>query len=281
MLSGAHPLDELEIGLLRIAVDQPLGLMEQLRRDERGLLRAARLVLPTDRGELLLVIDQFEELFTRAADRAESEHLLRSLVAAVSDPRSRVRVVITLRADFYDRPLMHPDFGSLMRQRTEVVVPLTTEELARAIREPATRAPTVEVAHEALLREWGRLSKWLDESRADVRMQRLLATATREWIEANRDPSFLLRGSRLGQFEDWLTTTDLAPTQAERDYLDASLAERRAREAEDAARQAREKSLELRSRYFLRALATVVALGSAGMARRVQTVAEEEAPWQK
>ena len=61
----------------------------------------------------------------------------------------------------------------------------------------------------------------------------------------------------------------------------ASLAERRAREAEDAARQAREKSLELRSRYFLRALATVVALGSAGMARRVQTVAEEEAPWQK
>ena len=42
MLPGPHPLEELEIGLLRIAAQQPGGLMEQLRRDERGLLRAAR-----------------------------------------------------------------------------------------------------------------------------------------------------------------------------------------------------------------------------------------------
>ena len=42
MLPGPHPLEELEIGLLRIAGQQPGGLMEQLRRDERGLLRAAR-----------------------------------------------------------------------------------------------------------------------------------------------------------------------------------------------------------------------------------------------
>ena len=139
MLPGAHPLDELEIGLLRIAVDKPAGLREQLRRDERGLLRATRLVLPTDEGELLLVIDQFEELFTRAADMAESEHLLQSLYAAATDASSRVWIVITLRADFYDRPLMYAEFSSLMRQRTEVVVPLAPDELARAIRGPAER----------------------------------------------------------------------------------------------------------------------------------------------
>ncbi|MGD8750623.1 MAG: serine/threonine-protein kinase, partial [Anaerolineales bacterium] len=139
MLPGTRPLDELEIGLLRIAVDKPPDLMEQLRRDEYGLLRAARLVMPTEDSELLLVVDQFEELFTRSTDRDESEHLLQSIYHAVMEPRSRVRVIITLRADFYDRPLMHPDFSRLMRQRTEVVVPLTVEELSQAIRKPAER----------------------------------------------------------------------------------------------------------------------------------------------
>src|SRR5262249_31139580 len=38
-------------------------------------------------------------------------------------------------------------------------------------RDPITRGPTVEVAHEALLREWPRLRAWLEASRADVRMQ--------------------------------------------------------------------------------------------------------------
>ncbi|MEA3340348.1 MAG: WD40 repeat domain-containing protein, partial [Chloroflexota bacterium] len=413
MLPGAHPLDELEIGLLRIAVSRPAGLMEQLRRDERGLLRAARLVLPTDdadqsRGELLLVIDQFEELFTRATDRDESEQLLRLLVAAVSDPRSRVRVVITLRADFYDRPLMHPHFSRLMRRRTEVVVPLAPDELAQAVRGPAervgvefepglvaaivadvseqpgalpmlqygltelfehreghlltreayqaiggvsgalarraealyagldlasqeltrqlflrlvtlgegaseglsspdtrrrvlrpaltdiqtpgvsespgvldvvidafgahrlltfdrdpeTRTPTVEIAHEALLREWGRLREWVEASRDDVRAHQRLTAAAAEWISANRDPGFLLRGTRLDQFESWADTTDLALGQVERDYLEASLAKRRAREAAEAARQARERALERRSRNFLRALAVILLLAT-------------------
>lgn len=413
LLPGAHPLDELEIGLLRVAVRQPPNLMEQLRRDARGLLRAARLILP-ENGELLLVIDQFEEVFTRAVDTAEREHLLQSLYAAVSEPRSPVHVILTLRADFYDRPLLHPDFGRLMRARTEVVLPLTAEELADAIRkpaeragarleeglvtaivadvaeqpgalpmlqyaltelferrddnmltrrayaeiggvsgalarraeevyaaldesaqaaarqvflrlvtlgegvedtrrrvlqaeleaisaqpsaisdqlsavsdqpsaggqpfsaiqtvleaygrsrlltfdrDPATRAPTVEVAHEALLREWTRLRGWLDESRADVRMQRLLGLAAGEWVEAGRDPSFLLRGARLSQFESWTRETDLALTQDERAYLDASLEDRRQREAEEEARRRREAALEHRARRVLQGLVAVL-----------------------
>ena len=49
-------------------------------------------------------------------------------------------------------------------------------------RDPVTRGPTVEVAHEALLREWGRLREWLESSRDDVRTQRLLAAATAEQL---------------------------------------------------------------------------------------------------
>jgi hypothetical protein len=108
-------------------------------------------------------------------------------------------------------------------------------------RELASREPTVEVAHEALLREWPRLRQWLDESRADLRMQRVLGSATAEWLAAGRDASFLLRGARLDQFEAWMATTGLALTLEERAYLVASLADRQARRAAEAARQEREK----------------------------------------
>ena len=54
---------------------------------------------------------------------------------------------------------------------------------------------------EALLREWPRLREWLNESRADVRLQRQLAAAAQDWQNANCEASFLLTGARLTQFE--------------------------------------------------------------------------------
>lgn len=138
IVPGSRPFDELEVALLRVAARQPASLMEQLRRDQHGLTRAAKLILPED-GELFLVIDQFEEIFITVDDEADKRHFLDLIVAAVTDPRSRVQVVVTLRADFYDRPLMVADFFDLMRQRTEVVGPLTPEEIERAIVGPAGR----------------------------------------------------------------------------------------------------------------------------------------------
>ena len=72
------------------------------------------MALPSKESELLLVIDQFEELFILVEDEKEREHFLELLHKAVTDKESIVRVVITLRADFYDRPLMYPDFGQLV-----------------------------------------------------------------------------------------------------------------------------------------------------------------------
>src|SRR5262245_3866377 len=65
LIPGAHPLEELELALLKVAVRQPAALAEQLGRDARGLLRTSRLILPDDEtSELMLIIDQFEEVFT-------------------------------------------------------------------------------------------------------------------------------------------------------------------------------------------------------------------------
>jgi energy-coupling factor transporter ATP-binding protein EcfA2 len=127
MLPGAHPLDELEVALTRVAVTPSTNLHEQLARDERGLLRVAQLVLPSDGSQLVLEDDTMRL------------HFLNLIREAVIDPRSRVRVVITLQADFYDRPLLYPDFGELVLSRMETVLPLSADGLERAIVRPAER----------------------------------------------------------------------------------------------------------------------------------------------
>jgi WD40 repeat protein/serine/threonine protein kinase/DNA-binding XRE family transcriptional regulator len=394
-LPGSHPFEELEAALLRVAVNPPGSLLEQLQSGERGLSRAVRRVLPQDDSvELVLVIDQFEELFTLVSDREIRDLFIDSLVTAVMDPSSRMHVIITLRADFIDRPLEYVDLGELLRERSAFVLPLTPDELEEAVngptrrvglipetgltarivrelgdqpgmlpllqhalselyerrdgrrltlkaykqiggvlgslggsaedlfqalsephrviarqlflrlmtlgegvedtrrrvlrsevealgvgvdtvidafgharlltfdRDPLTRSATVEVAHEALLREWSRLRAWIDESRADVRMQRVLAQAALDWQTHGQDESFLLRGARLDQFAGWNENRTVALTGEELVYLEASLAAREARAAAEAARQERETALEQRSKRFLRGLVIVLSVAA-------------------
>src|SRR5262249_39870998 len=112
MFPSAYPLEELEAALLSIAVHPPDSLRGQLREDERGLMRAVKRVLPrSEDAQLLLVIDQFEEIFTLAQDEAARAHFLESLFVAVTEPHSQLRVIITLRTDFYGHVLTYPNFG--------------------------------------------------------------------------------------------------------------------------------------------------------------------------
>src|SRR5262245_37436150 len=124
MFPGAYPLEELEAALLRVADIPPARLLEQLEDGERGLLRALKGIQARDDSELVLVLDQLEEVFTLVEDEERRTHFLAILERAVADPHSRLRVVATLRADFYDRPLLYSGFAELMRDYVEAVVPL-------------------------------------------------------------------------------------------------------------------------------------------------------------
>ena len=360
-------------------------------------------MLPDDDSELVIVIDQFEEIFTQMDNEDERRFFLNSILEAMNDPQSRLRIIVTLRADFYDRPLNYPDFGQLMRECTTIVLPLTSQELRNAIVMPAemnnlelegglieaiiadvtgepgalpllqyamtelfvrrdgrwltvdayndiggamgaltrratdiyneldeshqalvrqmflrlvtlgegtedtrrrvlmsellsldfdtdaiqyvidefgkyrlltldrdnvTRNPTVEVAHEALIRQWQLLRQWLDTNRDGLRIQRRVASATTEWQNMGRDNSFLASGMRLHQFEDWLNTTELATTESERDYVTESILERDRQEEEKRLRKAHEEALEQKSKSRLRQLLivmTIAAVVSAGL----------------
>jgi WD40 repeat protein len=85
-------------------------------------------------------------------------------------------------------------------------------------------ATTVEVAHEALLREWPRLRGWLEQDAQGRAAQRHLADAARDWDERGRDPNDLYRGARLAVAMEWRGGHEHELNPTERAFLDTSRA---------------------------------------------------------
>ena len=175
-----------------------------------------------------------EEIFA-GFDEAEQEAArqlylrLVTLGEGVQDKRRRV-----LREELWAL-----DFSSAV-DMDEIINIFGQYRLLTFDRDPVTRGPTVEVAHEALLREWDRLRHWLEESRADLRLQRILAAESAEWQKNDQDDGYLLRGSRLDQYETWAVESSVRLTEEEHTFLAAGFAAREARLEEEEMRRQRE-----------------------------------------
>ncbi|MCB0125035.1 MAG: SUMF1/EgtB/PvdO family nonheme iron enzyme, partial [Caldilineaceae bacterium] len=79
-----------------------------------------------------------------------------------------------------------------------------------------------EVAHEALIREWPQLRRWLEENRESLRLQRNLEDAAKHWEALGRDTGALYSGIRLQQALTWQSETDLVLTPQATAFLQAS-----------------------------------------------------------
>jgi hypothetical protein len=99
-------------------------------------VRACKRILPDDGDVIVVVIDQFEELFTSTTDE-ERDRFLRALSVAVEEPGGPVTVIATLRADFFDAPLRHRSFAPLVKRSSVAITPLAADELEQAITRPA------------------------------------------------------------------------------------------------------------------------------------------------
>jgi DNA-binding SARP family transcriptional activator/tRNA A-37 threonylcarbamoyl transferase component Bud32 len=121
-------------------------------------------------------------------------------------------------------------------------------------RDPATREPTIEIAHEALLVRWPRLADWADEDAQWLEQVQHLASAARTWHEGGRGDADLYRGTRL---EAALEATDEGRVVAplEQEFLDTG---RRARDADLIGE--RRTNRRLRRRLVAVAAVLVVAL---------------------
>ncbi|MCC7019086.1 MAG: hypothetical protein IT332_04995 [Ardenticatenales bacterium] len=92
-----------------------------------------------DLGRLLLVTDQFEELYTLCPDEDEHRAFQDLLFAAAFNGNSGppVTLALTLRADFMGHALAYRPFADAMQHHNVILGPMNREELARAIRLPA------------------------------------------------------------------------------------------------------------------------------------------------
>jgi WD40 repeat protein/serine/threonine protein kinase len=131
------PTDSIESALFSIAVRPFDDVLHQAKDSEQWLKNSIDKVLPDDASELLILIDQFEQIFTHDYDDESRRLLLDGIADAVHDANIRVRVIITLRADFYDRLLDHPLFAPMMPDCTLILEPLVSQACTDAIRRPA------------------------------------------------------------------------------------------------------------------------------------------------
>ena len=343
--------------------------------------RALRLADPGGDKRVLLVVDQFEELFTLCPDSAERAGFIDELLDAALGAERVATVVLGIRADFYGHCATHPGLAEVLGQGAQVLVgPMSRDELRSAITQPALRAgltverdliatlltdiagepgglpllshalletwrrrrgniltltgyhaaggahgalaqtaertyadfddaerdaarrvflrltalgdgtedtrrraahtelatvadqatvagvlnrlatarlvvigeERVEVAHEALIRAWPRLRRWLTDDRDGLMLHRRLTDATQVWQSADRDPDLLYRAAQLDQATAWADLPDHATAlnADEREFLDEAI-------------RLRDKQIRARKRRALRirvVTAVVVAL---------------------
>ena len=144
----AHPLEALALALTRDveSVTATATLLDDLAREPRSLmLYLKRAAAEFQRPHCLLVVDQFEELFTLCHDEFEREAFIDNLLTALADTGTKgdgerlLTLILTLRADFYAHLAQYPDLREAVSGQQAYIGPMTSDELRRAIEEPAKR----------------------------------------------------------------------------------------------------------------------------------------------
>lgn len=426
---GSQPVTALATRLTPLidSESNPEAVEAALRNSDRSLHDLSEQIMrdaPAS-ARLLLLIDQFEEVFTRASD-AERDPFIRLIRTAAVQPKGRTQVLITMRADFFDRIGSYPDLAELFEQENMLIVTeMTAANLLRSIEGPAqavgltyedglaqrilddvrrqpgslpllqyalkalyekragrrlthaaydaiggmqralaghaetiysrlppdqqdlmrrlllrlveisergeptrrrvdreelnfagvspqnvqdvldlltapesrlliasreirvsgdmSAAPTtwIEVSHEALIREWDRLRDWIDENIEGLRYGSELLKAAADWNNSDRDPAYLLTGTRLMHAEEWLPTADANALQ--REFVRASIEQRNRQMAEQREQAERELMYQRRAAARLRAfvgvllMSLVVAIGLIVFALAERARAEENA----
>jgi hypothetical protein len=144
MTPGVSPLEECAVRLGALTGDSAAMLHTEFAADPGNLHLRISQALADSSEDLLLIVDQFEEIFTLGAD---SGPFIEALVHAATTERSRVRVVLGVRADFFGHCGSVPALRDALRDRTVLVGAMTPDELREAVTRPAAEVGlTVETA---------------------------------------------------------------------------------------------------------------------------------------
>ncbi len=140
---------------------------------------------------------QAEETYT-ALPSDEHRKLARALFVRLIDPGASEQDTTRRRAALSEFSLPEASQERLLQEVADAFIAtrlLTTNEVAGTT--------TIEVSHEALIREWPRLAGWLRETRDDIPLQQAISEDAAEWEQHNRPGDRLYRGSQLKEAQAW------------------------------------------------------------------------------
>jgi Novel STAND NTPase 1/TIR domain/Chlamydia polymorphic membrane protein (Chlamydia_PMP) repeat len=152
MTPHAHPLEKLlEVLAPQLPDRSHKTIREDLQDDTGwGLHLLVRGIVKQPEKRVVLLIDQFEELFTLTTDEREQRLFVDQLLTAVTEPGGPLIVLLTLRSDFYDRLSQYPELARLIKDHHHLVLPMELEDLRAVIEKPAA-LPNVQMSFEGPL----------------------------------------------------------------------------------------------------------------------------------
>jgi WD40 repeat protein/energy-coupling factor transporter ATP-binding protein EcfA2 len=228
---------------LRAVIEQPAGLDDVRLQFESGLVGELVFDVRDQVGALPLLQFTLDQLFqhregqtlTYAAYEALggvrgalAKHAEATYAALPSPQQQRMARALFLR-------LIEPgqtEQDTTRRRAEQSELTLADREATRLLRETTAAfiaarllvsdEDTIEVAHEALIREWGRLGEWLREARDDLRLHKNLVADVTEWARRGRraDDPRLYRGELLDEAQAWADRS--LPSAEEAAFLTAS-----------------------------------------------------------
>jgi WD40 repeat protein len=146
MTPATDPLTELAARLAALGGQDAAAIRDRLAQHPGQAHLVVRQAVPAAR--LVLIVDQFEQVFTLGADpdgEAQRRAFVTALCAAATSPAGPGQeppalVVLAVRGDFWDRCAAYPELAGALQEGQFVVGPMTEPELRAAITGPAHAA---------------------------------------------------------------------------------------------------------------------------------------------
>ena len=149
---GERPVEALAVALARITTNKAVETLDAARAFERELnrvdendqysgLRHIASCLPSiANSHVILLVDQFEDLYSVCKERSHRHTFVENLLLAGSDRDAHVSVILCLRSDFLAETRQNWAFNNVICENGIIVPVMTDDEVRDAIREPARLA---------------------------------------------------------------------------------------------------------------------------------------------
>ncbi len=117
------------------------GYAEDFKNNTLDIFEVIKSIAKEKEKPLLLIADQFEELFTLNPKKNLQHKFLDHLVTIAKGKQRlfKFRFILTMRSDFVSRALHHTEFGKILNKSTQMLTAMSREELKEAIEEPAKK----------------------------------------------------------------------------------------------------------------------------------------------